>query len=172
MRWTAGRSMSKRSTRAAISPSAAATTASAPTEDAKASLAETVVLAEQSTGQQALVELKGRPAAGRRIGEDVVDGDQSAGRDEWHPRAFVGANNSLAMTPVDEQQGQGRLPEARHRRRFTDHTDDGVTQASRLQRAPEERKRVHATGRRVDDLVVVMLPTGLVLFAPTMVVDA
>src|SRR5262249_41513872 len=38
-------------------------------------------------------------------------------------------------------------------------------------RATEERQRVHATGRGVDDLGIVMLPTRLVLLRPAVVVD-
>jgi hypothetical protein len=48
---------------------------------------------------------------------------------------------------------------------------DDVFETGGLDGAPEERQGVHAPGGRVDDLAVMMLPAGLVLLRPAVVVD-
>ena len=54
---------------------------------------------------------------------------------------------------------------------LADHRDDDVLEPGALDRAPEPGQRVHAAGARVDEPVVVVLPTRLVLLRPAVVVD-
>ena len=60
---------------------------------------------------------------------------------------------------------------ARDRHRVADDRDDDVLEPGRVDRAAEERQRVHAAGLGVDDLGVVVLPAGLVLLRAAVVVD-
>ena len=49
--------------------------------------------------------------------------------------------------------------------------DDDVFEVGRVNRAPEERQRVHLAGLGVDDLGIVVLPPGLVLLGSAVMID-
>jgi hypothetical protein len=76
------------------------------------------------------------------------------------------------MPPVDEQQAEGCRPVAGHGGGGADDRDDHVFQPGIVKRAPKEGEGVHATGARVDDFGVVVLPPGLVLLGSVVVVNA
>ena len=75
------------------------------------------------------------------------------------------------MTAVDEHETERHAPVRGHGRRATDDRDHDVLETRVLDRATEARQRVHAPGARVDELLVVVLPAGLVLLGAAVVVD-
>ena len=83
----------------------------------------------------------------------------------------VGHRDVLGVPAVDEQEAERRPPRARDRDRVADDRDHDVLEAGRVDRAPEERQRVHAPGLGIDDLGIVMVPTRLVLLRAAVVVD-
>ena len=75
------------------------------------------------------------------------------------------------MSAIDEQERERSLPIAGHGRRGAHHRDHDVLETRPGDRATEVRKRVHESGLRVDQRLVVPLPTRLILLGATMVID-
>ena len=94
-----------------------------------------------------------------------------ARRDERRPQLVVGERDVVRVAAVDEAEPERRGPVPGDRGRVADHRDDDVLEPGVLDRAPEERQRVHAAGARVDERGVVVLPPGLVLLRAAVMVD-
>ena len=88
------------------------------------------------------------------------------------PALVVAAGRFSTMAAVDETEREGCAPERGDLGGVPDDGDHSVFELRRLDGPPKERKRVHAPGDGVDDIVIVVLPTGLVLLRAPMVVDA
>ena len=119
-----------------------------------------------------LPNLERRLAAVARVLEHVVEDEHAARRDVRRPGLVVGQHNVEGVTAVDEHQPERRGPVRGDRRRVADDGDHGVLEPGVLDRAAEERQRVHAARLGIDDLGVVVLPPGLVLLRAPVVVDA
>ncbi len=120
----------------------------------------------------ALPHLERRLAAVARVLEHVVEDEHAARRDVRRPGLVVGEHHVQSVTAVDEHEPERRAPVRGDRGRVADDGDHGVLESGVLDRAAEERQRVHAAGLGIDDLGVVVLPPGLVLLRAAMVVDA
>ena len=75
------------------------------------------------------------------------------------------------MTAVDEDQAERGSPQPGHVGGAAHHDDHVILEPGRGQRGPQARERVEAAGYRVDEARVVVLPAGLVLLGPAVVVD-
>ena len=126
----------------------------------------------EAVGDRALPHLVGRLAAVGRILEHVVE--HEAGR-----RGRGGATSPRSRRGRRRTRGRRRRTPARAaspsaRRRSATRRSTAITTSSRpgvLDGAPEERQRVHPAGAGVDQALVVVLPPGLVLLRPAVVVD-
>ncbi len=100
-----------------------------------------------------------------------MDGQQSTRGHFWRPTPVIGPRHGTAVAAVDEKQRQRRGPMRGDHRRGADDQHDSLLQARRRQRPAGPWEGVHTVGRRVDDLRVMVLPTGLVLFGAAVVVN-
>ena len=113
--------------------------------------AEGLVLVEGAVVERAQVDLVRRAAAVRGVGEDVVDDEQAVAGHPAGPAVVVGVGRLVAVAAVDEQQRQRRAPVGRDAVRLAEHRDDLALEPGPLDRAPEDRQRVHPARCGVDE---------------------
>ena len=100
-----------------------------------------------------------------------MDAQRAAGRHVRRPQLVVAVGGFGAVAAVDEQQGQGRGPEATHGGRVAHDRDHRPLQPGVEHGPTEPGQGVHAPHLGVDQVGFVPLPAGLVLLGPPVVVQ-
>ena len=100
-----------------------------------------------------------------------MDGQVSPRLDMGDPGVEIVVSDVAAVAAVNETEGKRCLPRAADFCRLTDQRDNRAFEPGIVHCRSKERKRVHLANARVDNLLIVPLPSSLVLFRPPMVVD-
>ena len=82
-----------------------------PSEYAQRTTSECAFLSESTTGESGKIDLFVRwPAAVSWIGEDVMNGEKTAGLNMGRPKFIIAPSGLRPMSAVDETLRQWRLP--------------------------------------------------------------
>lgn len=129
-------------------------------------------LGEPSTAQRWHVDIFiGRATAVGRIREDVMNREQTASSNMRRPASEVISCRLDAVATVDEHKRATHLPVGGDDGRSANDTNHDVLQVGCEYGVSKEWQGVHLANNRIDERWVMPLPTSLVFFAATMMVD-
>ena len=105
------------------------------------------------------------------VRKDVVDQQRPATREARGPALVVEVSWFGSVATVDEQQCERDVPNGCNCRRIAYDRHHMRLEACVMNRPSKDGERIQTTGMRVDEVGFVPLPSGLVLFRSSVVIE-